>query len=210
MKCFSDKMTSIVVKALRRIVRPFTLPGPIGIGKIGGRGSRIEFPREILNCKHLKIGDGTLVRRNSHILAVAEGDGSGYNPLIVIEDDVYIGRHSFITCQDKIVIGAGTVISDYLYISDTAHGVDPKRGKILLQPLESKGPVVIGQNCFIGMRVSILPGVTLGDWCIVGAHSVVTRSFPKYSMIAGVPARIIRRYNPETGIWATASSGGTT
>jgi len=194
-------MISDFIKLLRRTVRPLTLPGPIRIGKIGVRGSRIEFPREILNGKHLSIGDGTLIRKNSHILAVTHNGGARCNPEIIIEDDVYIGRYSYITCQNKIAIGSRTVISDYLFLSDTAHGIDPRRGHIMMQPLESKGPVIIGRNCFIGMRVTIMPGVNLGDWCVVGAHSVVTRSFPQYSMVAGIPARIIRRYSPETGVW---------
>lgn len=49
----------------------------------------------------------------------------------------------------------------------------------------------IGQNCFIGGRALILPGVTIGDSCIVGAGSVVTKSVPAHSIVAGNPAKII-------------------
>ncbi|WP_396275136.1 acyltransferase [Granulicella aggregans] len=69
------------------------------------------------------------------------------------------------------------------------------------QNLESKGPIVIGDNCFLGYRVAVTPGVTLGEWCVVGANSVVTKSFPPYSMIAGAPARMIKRYSLEERAW---------
>jgi lipopolysaccharide O-acetyltransferase len=72
---------------------------------------------------------------------------------------------------------------------------------LVRQPLISKGPVKIGPSCFLGYRVAVLPGVSLGAHCVVGAHSVVTRSFPPYSMLAGVPARIIRRFNPSNNVW---------
>jgi lipopolysaccharide O-acetyltransferase len=61
--------------------------------------------------------------------------------------------------------------------------------------------VEIGNECFLGVRVSIMPGVTLGNHCVVGAHSVVTRSFPDFSMVAGVPARLIRTFDFCKGQW---------
>ena len=56
----------------------------------------------------------------------------------------------------------------------------------------SKGPVIIGNNVWIGSGVIILPNVTIGDNCIIGANSVVTKSFDKNSVIAGNPARLIK------------------
>ena len=58
--------------------------------------------------------------------------------------------------------------------------------------LFSKGPVIIGNNVWIGSGVIILPNVTIGDNCILGANSVVTKSFEKNSVIAGNPARLIK------------------
>ena len=59
----------------------------------------------------------------------------------------------------------------------------------------------IEKGCWIGEKVSILPGVTLGDRCIVAAGSVVTHSFPEKTMIAGIPARAIKKYNEEEHLW---------
>jgi len=112
-----------------------------------------------------------------------------------------IGHYSFFTPAREISIGDGCVLSGHVYISDENHGFDPKAGPILKQPLESKGPVRIGNNCFLGYRVAILPGVTLGEHCVVGANSTVTRSFPAYCMLAGSPAQVIKRYSHELGEW---------
>ena len=59
----------------------------------------------------------------------------------------------------------------------------------------------IGENCFIGYGAVIMPGTVLGRQCIVGANSVVKGVYPDYCVIAGVPARIIRRYNFQTEEW---------
>ncbi len=69
------------------------------------------------------------------------------------------------------------MLSEQVYITDLSHGLQPDRGPIMKQPLESKGPVRIGPRCFLGYRTAIMPGVTLGESCVVGANSVVTRSF---------------------------------
>ncbi|TAM03343.1 MAG: acyltransferase [Pusillimonas sp.] len=123
---------------------------------------------------------------------------------IRLGDDVYIGGFSQIHSVSLLEIGDGCVLSEHVYISDVAHGLDPRAGLIMQQPLESKGPVRIGRHVFIGLGASVLPGVTLGDHCIVGARSVVTRSFPAYSMVVGAPARLIKVFDQASGQWLPA------
>jgi acetyltransferase-like isoleucine patch superfamily enzyme len=63
---------------------------------------------------------------------------------------------------------------------------------------EQDAPVIIEDGCWLGANVTILKGVTLGRGCVVAAGAVVTNSFPPYSIIAGVPARLIKmRFTPE-------------
>ena len=58
--------------------------------------------------------------------------------------------------------------------------------------IKSKGEIVIGNNIWIADKVSILPGVHIGDGCIIGANSVVTHDIPPYSLAAGSPAKVIK------------------
>jgi len=120
---------------------------------------------------------------------------------IYIGNDVYIGRYSNIHTSSRIKIGENSVLSDYVYLSTMSHGIDPSLGPIMKQKSYDKGPIVLGANVFLGFGVKILPNVTLGDWCIVGAGWVVTKSFPEYSMIAGNPAKLIKKFDLKKNRW---------
>ena len=86
-------------------------------------------------------------------------------------------------------------------ISSENHGMDPESEKSYMrQPLVSK-PVSIGDGCWIGEKVCILPGVTIGKKCVIGAGSVVTKSIPDYSIAVGNPAKVVKQYNFETQHW---------
>lgn len=88
---------------------------------------------------------------------------------------------------EKITIGKGTYIGPNVGIITANHDVNN-----LDDHIQAK-PVTLGKACWIGMNSVVLPGVTLGDQTIVGAGSVVTKSFPQGKcIIAGNPARLIR------------------
>ena len=123
----------------------------------------------------------------------------------MLGDDVHIGRYACLTSISSIVIEDGCLLSEYVYISDLTHGLSPERCLIVDRPLVSKGPVHIGAHTFIGYRACIMPGVTLGKHCVVGANSVVTRSFSDYSMIAGCPARLMKQYSLTAKDWVLPS-----
>lgn len=94
----------------------------------------------------------------------------------------------YIQAAGKVDIGRGTFIAPNVGIITSNHDFSN-----LALHNEPKA-VVIGENCWIGMNSVILPGVTLGNHTIVGAGSIVTKSFEKgYCVIAGTPARMIKR-----------------
>lgn len=167
-----------------------------------GKSSYVEQPMQIDGAKFIQIGDNSSIGRYAWLGAFSSYRKQQFSPSITIGNNVRIGNYACITAIDKIEIGDGCLFSEYIYISDHAHGIDaseeisPKD-----QDLYSKGCVTIGKNTFLGYRVSILPGVALGKHCVVGANSVVTKSFPDYSMIAGIPARIIKKYSLEQKKW---------
>jgi len=178
---------------------------PWGLANLGPE-SFVEWPRDLSSRRFIRIGSRSRIKSYASISGIDEYAGTRYRPRIEIGNDVYIGRYVYMTACQEIVISDGCVLSEHIYISDSTHGFDPQKGLIMKQKLESKGGVHIGPNCFLGYRVTITQGVELGEWCIVGAHSVVTRSFPAYSMIAGAPARLLKLYSHELQQWVEPTS----
>lgn len=169
-----------------------------------GRNSWVSLPRWIHNPERVKIGDDCFIGRFSILHPLAQYNNQSCDGGIILGNNVYIGGFSQIHSMCSLEIGDGCVLSEHVYVSDIAHGLHPMKGPIMMQPLESKGPVRIGRHVFIGFGASVLPGVTLGDHCIVGTHSVVTRSFPAYSMVAGMPARLVKVFDHESKQWVPA------
>ena len=88
-------------------------------------------------------------------------------------------------------IGSNCLFSDDIHISDSEHifgiGINPTSSGF-----RYKKQVFVGNNCFIGRFVFLMPGAVIGNNCVVGGGSVVTKEFPGNSVIAGNPARLIR------------------
>ncbi|QDO87545.1 sugar O-acetyltransferase [Ornithinimicrobium ciconiae] len=92
-----------------------------------------------------------------------------------------------------ITIGDGSLIGHGSTLTTLNHGMDPQRRGDMLP-----APIVIGQKVWLGASVTVVPGITIGDGAVVGAGAVVTKDVPANTIVAGVPARVIR----ETGFEA--------
>lgn len=116
------------------------------------------------------------------------GDGSK----ISLGNNSQLGQNSRL--QGEIFIGDDCVMGPDVVIMATSHKYNRVDIPIRLQGGDET-PVKIGNDVWIGTRVIILPGVTIGDHSIVGAGAVVTKSFPPYSIIGGIPGKLIKQRN---------------
>lgn len=178
---------------LRRIRHPRGLQA--------GKGSFIRTPFFIPSGKGIVLGARTTIGAHALMSLVRRYGPDIFDPRIVIGDGVYIGSYLYMAAVGEILIGDGCVLSDYVNLNDATHGLDPTAGPIMEQRLVTKGPIRVGRNCFLGYRSAILSGVSLGEGCVVGINSVVTKSFPAYSMVAGAPARVVRIFDHGSKTW---------
>ncbi len=158
-----------------------------------GENSYIHYPwNSIHGSKYIVIGKYFHANKGLYIGGYGEDNN---HEQIIIGDNVVIGFDCQITAIKKVKIGNNVLMGSRIFISDHSHGkIDyPDITEIpIKRMLFSKGPVIIGNNVWIGSGVAILPNVTIGDNCIIGANSVITKSFPANHVLAGNPARIIK------------------
>lgn len=106
----------------------------------------------------------------------------------------HIGQYTVICAREKIEIGTDCLIAEHVTIRDQdhrfGHGLTTARAGF------TTAPIVVGNNVWIGAKVTITKGVTIGDNVVIGANSVVTSDIPADSVAVGAPARVIRRIGP--------------
>jgi maltose O-acetyltransferase len=134
---------------------------------------------------------GANVRFRSPLVIHNSGtDRRRYYDKLQVGNDCYLGRELFLDLQDKIVIEDQVTISHRVMIlTHTDAGESPLKDGVIRT---EQAPVRIRRGAYLGANVTILQGVEIGEESIVGAGAVVTRSVPASSVVAGVPARILR------------------
>lgn len=70
-----------------------------------------------------------------------------------------------------------------------------------MQPITTKGPIVIGAGTWLGFGCQIMSGVKIGKHCVIAAGAIVVKDVPDFSVVGGNPAKILRYYNPDTKSW---------
>lgn len=163
-------------------------------------GYNVTFasPLSLHGGKYVTIGDNFGCDQRLRLDAYDEFLGDNFNPEIIIGNNVSIQKDCHLAAINKIVLGNNVLLASKVYISDHSHGeinLEAIKSPPSQRKLCTKGPVIIEDNVWIGEGVSVLPNVTIGENSIVGANSVVTKSFPKNSVIAGNPAKLIRIIN---------------
>ena len=184
---------------LRGLVYPF-LFDECGKGVVFGRNLTIRHPHRIALGNGVILCDDVTVDGKGH-----DGDG------VEIGDNVFVGRGTALcTVGGTLDIGAGSNIGTYCRISTRAHTVLGK--KVLIagfcylvggdhgtertdipvidQPSTAAGGIQLGDGVWLGTRSTVKGGVNIGANSIIGAHSLVTKDIPEYSVAVGTPAKV--------------------
>jgi acetyltransferase-like isoleucine patch superfamily enzyme len=171
-----------------------------------GRGARVRSSRKLRTAGGLiRIDEyclidclsreGISVGRNFKLGAysrmIVSGSIADLGKGIAIGDNVGIGEFAYIGGAGGVVIGADCIIGQYLSVHPENHSFSDPDRLIRDQGVNRQG-IKVGPGCWIGAKVTILDGVSIGKGSVIAAGSVVTSSFPDRSVIGGVPARLIK------------------
>jgi acetyltransferase-like isoleucine patch superfamily enzyme len=162
--------------------------------------STIQDPLRIRGHKFISIGKKSFIHSMSWLEVYVVNNQS---PVLEIGDNTTIGNFNQITAVNKVIIKNSVLIADGVYIADNTHAYQRIDVPIVQQGFEEKQAVVIEDGVWIG-RNAIILGASIGKNSIVGANSVVTTDVPDYSIAAGIPAKVIKRYNFQTQKWEKA------
>jgi acetyltransferase-like isoleucine patch superfamily enzyme len=140
---------------------------------------------EALDDGRLQIGTNTLLEPSCWITI----GGSGR---VRIGEGCFLNIGTMIAAVDEVTVGDHVMFANGCFVADSSHRYDDPSMPITWQGFSSKGPTRIGSNCWFGVNCVVTTGVTVGERCVVGANSVVTRDLPPRVIAAGAPARVIR------------------
>lgn len=130
------------------------------------------------------LGDDAWIERGAVLWA--------FNGCIQLEQDVYLGPYVTIYGHGGVEIGAHTLVSMKATILSSNHAI-PQEGQLIRGQPDELLPVKIGSDVWIGANAVVLGGVTIGDGAVVAAGAVVNRDVEPGAIVAGVPARLVRR-----------------
>ncbi|MGP7996287.1 MAG: acyltransferase [Streptosporangiaceae bacterium] len=130
---------------------------------------------------------------------MVEGMTAGVTIKVARDGMLSIGNGCYMNTGSCIEVYNEVRIGDHALIAPFASIVDDNRHEVEPGSPRAKGPVILGNNVWLGRNVAVLPGITIGDGSVIGANSVVSRDIPPGCFAAGAPARVIRKLDLPDG-----------
>lgn len=159
--------------------------GKLGRRTVLGKCLQIDTPKSVYIGTRVTICDDFIFGN----LALKENG----NPIISIGDNCTILYRFQCNAKVSVKIGNGVLIASNVTIVDSDHVLSKAGPPPTINPKYKSIPVEIEDNCWIGQNAVVLKGVKIGHHSIIGANTVVTKSFPPYSIIAGNPGKLIKQ-----------------
>jgi lipopolysaccharide O-acetyltransferase len=163
-----------------------------------GRRSSLAWPVRLGGGKGIQIGNSVTIHHHAQLSTFL---GANCFSGLSIGDNTVIHPYAHIAAAKRVTIGEGVLIAPFVYISDHDHDASDPYDPPIFNNRLLVSPVEIGSYVWIGERVCILKGVTIGERSVIGAGSVVVRSIPPLSIAVGAPARVIRSFDTERREW---------
>jgi acetyltransferase-like isoleucine patch superfamily enzyme len=162
--------------------------GEFDVTRFRKLGRNVVFERGVwvFHPENIEIGDNVYVGHNAFLKGY-------YKALMRIGSNTWIGQNCFLHSGGGITIGDYVGLGPGVQILTLSHRIDDDRATPIITREQDYAPVVIEDNCDIGVGSIILPGVVIGTGSMIGAGSVVTRDVEPYSVVAGNPARVLRK-----------------
>ena len=157
------------------------------------------FDLKLLNPQNIFLGSNLWISKTR--LASSKGGK------LIIGNHVAIGRFSQIYALQSIIIEDGVLMAENTFISDNTHTFTDITTPVRDQDIKPLGNVVIGSGTWIGRNV-VVNGCKIGRNCIIGAYTFLKKDIPDYCVVVGNPARIVKRYNPQSGQWEKTDKDG--
>jgi acetyltransferase-like isoleucine patch superfamily enzyme len=144
---------------------------------------------ESFDAGRLDVGEGTLFEPGVWITMADTAR-------VRIGEGCFLNLNVQVAAHELVEIGDHCMFANGCFVTDANHRFDDLEQPITWQGFTSKGPTRIGDNVWCGAHVVVTSGVTIGRRCVIGANSVVTEDIPEFSIAAGAPAKVLRRFGP--------------
>lgn len=164
-----------------------------------GHDSVLYHPLCIRGRENICIGNQTTILNGVRMQVY--NDLTGKQSKIKIGDNCYIGYNNTFLAGGNITLEDGVLMASNILISSENHSINPESPDYYMNQKLSCDPIIVGEGTWIGEKVSILSGVTIGKKCVIGAGSIVTKDIPDFSIAVGSPAKVIKKYNFNTHEW---------
>lgn len=162
-----------------------------------GAGAALFRPFRVDGGRGISIGEKTIFQRGTWLYCCGV---EGQKAVLSIGAGCAFGYNNHITAVGQVVIGDNVLTANNVYVSDNLHDYKDISVPIMYQRVLFKREVKIGDGSWIGENACII-GAHVGKNCVVGANAVVTTDIPDYSVAVGVPAVVIKKFDPNSQSW---------
>lgn len=149
-------------------------------------GGNVQISSNVI----IKATDGGEIRIGSNVSFGANSQIISQGGIIEISDNCFIGTGVIITSKKFINIGEGSQIAEYVVIRDQDHNIESR-------PIRTSGfkvsPIIIQNDVWLAAKSTVLRGCIIGEGAVIGAHSLVNKDIPEFTLAAGIPAKVIKK-----------------